>query len=45
MWSFEIDNVITGETRFIFGYWFEDACRRSKLNPDEWNIIQQDYED
>lgn len=44
MWSFEIYNQ-SGETRFIFGYWFEDACRRSKLNPDEWNIRFSEYED
>lgn len=45
MYSFEIDNIHTGETTIIFGYWFDDACRRCKLNPDDWKIVCQTYED
>ena len=29
----------------IFGYNWQDAFRRAKLNPDEWDIVSSFYED
>lgn len=48
--AYYIANKITRETDLIFGYSFEDACRRAKLNPSEWYVeivepkeIEYDY--
>ena len=47
MWCFEIRNIKTGEQRMIFGYSWNNACRRSGMNPndDDWRIEIQEYED
>ena len=45
MYEFEILNKTTKETNYIFGYGFNDACRRSKLEPNEWTVIGKDYID
>ena len=45
MWEFEIQDVTTGEITLIFGYNFYDACRRSKLNPMDWDVLLQTYID
>ena len=45
MWCFEIRNRETKETTLIFGYSWKNAFKRSNLNPDEWDIINEDYED
>lgn len=42
---YEIMHNITSEIRYIFGYNYSDACRRSNLQPNEWNILRCDYED
>ena len=45
MYEFEIKNKTTKETDYIFGYGYNDACRRSKLEPNEWTVISKDYID
>lgn len=45
MYEYEVRNSKTGEEITIFGYWYEDACKRSKLNPDEWGVTRQTYID
>ena len=45
MWCFEIRNRETKEVTLIFGYSWKNAFKRSNLNPDEWDIISEDYED
>ena len=42
---YEIMHNITGEIRYIFGYSYVDACRKSKLELSEWTVLQCDYED
>ena len=42
---YEIMHNITGEIRYIFGYSYMDAFRRSKLQHTEWIILRCDYED
>lgn len=29
----------------IWGYWYEDACRRYHCKPTDWIIIRADYVD
>lgn len=45
MYEYEIKNKTTNEIDYIFGYSFADACRRSKLEPDEWVMLGRDYID
>lgn len=45
MWEFEIVNKKTKETLIIFGYNFYDACKRSKLNSEEWKVTLSTYID
>ena len=40
-----IEHKKTGLQDTIFGYSFTDACKRGKLNPDEWTIIDCEYID
>lgn len=44
MWEFEV--LLSDQSReIIFGYNFQDACRRSKINPDEATVLIQEYID
>ena len=45
MYEYEIKNKNTNEIEYVFGYSLNDACRRSKLEPDEWIILSRDYID
>lgn len=45
MYEFEIKNKTTKETEYIFGYSYNDACCRNKLEPTEWTMISKDYID
>ena len=45
MWSFEIYERNGDGSAIIFGYNWQDAFRRAKLNPDEWDIVSSFYED
>lgn len=45
MCEYEIMNKITNEVRFIFGYSFSDACRRSGYEPNDWTVIYSEYID
>lgn len=45
MWSYEIQNSKTGERTIIFGYNWNDAVARSKIDPDDWICLNQSYED
>ncbi len=45
MYAIEIMHKVTGEEDVIMGYNFEDACRRRKLNPDDWYMLGATYED
>ena len=45
MYEYSINNVTTNEERHVYGYTFADACRRSKLNMNEWNVAYYEYVD
>lgn len=46
MYSLEIFNKSTNETRLIFGYSLTDAFRRAEINDIEnWTVLQIEYED
>lgn len=45
MWSFEIYERNGDGSAIIFGYNWQDAFKRAKLNPDEWDIVSSFYED
>lgn len=45
MYEFHIQHIACNDTDIIFGYDFNDACRRSKFDPEEWQIIMQEYVD
>ena len=36
MYEIDIRNIETGERLTVYGYDFCDACRRHKLNQNEW---------
>ena len=45
MYEYEIVNLMTGEHSFIFGYSYEDACCRSGINPEMYDVIYFEYID
>lgn len=45
MYEYGIYNVTTNEENIIFGYSFENACRRANLNPQKWEVTYQEYVD
>ena len=45
MYEFGIYNITTCENEVVFGYNFADACRRAKLNPQEWKVEYMEYID
>lgn len=45
MTEYGIYNNNTNEETIIYGYNFEDACRRANLNPQEWEVIYRVYVD
>ena len=45
MTEYGIYNIHTDEEEIIFGYNFTDACRRAKLNPNDWEVIYREYVD
>ena len=45
MYEYEIKNKNTNEIEYVFGYSLNDACRRSKLEPNDWIILSKDYID
>ena len=45
MIEFTIINKETEQKRTIWGYFYEDACRREKINPDEWVLLMWEYID
>lgn len=45
MWEIEVENRMTGECDTLFGYNFEDACRRKNYNPKDYIFCGQWYVD
>ena len=46
MYAFHIWNKTTNEQDIIFGYSWEDACRRCNLTDAEnWTCLLSEYED
>lgn len=45
MYEFDIKHKHCEMTKIIFGYNFEDACRRAKIDANIWIIIDQEYID
>jgi hypothetical protein len=43
MYEIDIKNKNTNETTIIAGYSFEDAFRRAKLIPEEWEVVFYEY--
>ena len=45
MYEYHIINKATEETNIIFGYDYNDACRRWKVNPHDWLVQIAEYVD
>ena len=45
MYEYEIQIKITKERFIIFGYSFEDACKRANLNMDDYYCLLEVYID
>ena len=45
MWEIVVKNRMTDEVETIFGYNFEDACRRNKIDPADYIFCNQWYVD
>ena len=45
MLEYGIYNLRTDEEMVIYGYNFDNACKRAGLNPEEWQIIYREYVD
>lgn len=46
MYEYEVENIVTGDKFFIWGYSWEDALgRRPKLNPAELKCVYSEYVD
>lgn len=44
MWEYILIND-DNEEEIVFGYSYYDACARSNLNPDEWEVLVKSYID
>lgn len=45
MYEYEISFVFSGETAIICGYSFVDACARAGIDPNEVEVLNQEYVD
>lgn len=45
MYEYGIYNTKTNEKDVVFGRTFGDACRRAKLDPENWEVNYQYYVD
>lgn len=45
MYEFTLMNTNTKEERYAFGVTVLDACKRAKLNPAEWQVVDYEYAD
>ena len=45
MYEYEISFLCSGETAIIYGYNFVDACARTGLDPNEVEVLNQEYVD
>ena len=43
--EYTVLNEKTNEMDIFFGYTFEDACRRSKVNENDYTILDIEYID
>ena len=46
MWEFEIENIHTGESMYIWGYSLANAFARDPdLKREEWRVVFREYID
>ena len=45
MFEYWLINIHTGVEKYAHGYTYSDACRRAKINPDDWRISVCEYVD
>lgn len=45
MYEYEIMNKTTKETTIIFGYSFENACKRANINGNDYDVLMFEYVD
>ena len=45
MYEYRTYNAKTSEERIFFGYTFENACKRAKVNPAEYVVVDMEYVD
>lgn len=45
MYEYEILNAATNETAIIFGFSYEDACRRWKIDSKNYKLLSAEYVD
>lgn len=45
MYEFTIENRHTNEETYIFGYNINNAFSRTKLNPNDWQVVNAEYID
>lgn len=45
MYEYMITNITTNENRMVFGYTYENAMRKAKLNANEWQVEWAEYID
>jgi hypothetical protein len=45
MYEYHIINRATEETNIIFGYDYNDACKRNRIDPKDWFVQIAEYID
>ena len=45
MMTYEVRNMKTDEEKTLFGYNYTDACKRAKVEPEEWKVVYCEYAD
>ena len=45
MYEYKVYNVKTNEEKILFGYTFEKACAKAKINPADYEIEYAEYVD
>ena len=45
MYEYYLEHNYNGSNHAIYGYTYENACRRNKIDPKVWTVIYADYID
>ena len=45
MYEFRLINLTNDNEKIIFGYDYNNACKRANIDPEEWEVYDYEYID